>query len=157
MMSGTNDQALNDLIAYIKENIPITSHMGVESLHYQDQELSLQVPLSPNKNDKSTAFAGSLSALAMITGWGLTTLLIQDKGWRSDVVIYHNEIHYRKPVAGDFYAVAKLHRKKQLDTFYQSLEAKGKGRLLVDVSIYEKNSDSHSVNCECAYAASITS
>ena len=65
--------AADALIAAMREEMPLLAFMGVEVEACDGHSLTLQAPLAPNRNDKGTAFAGSLASLSTVTGWALLT------------------------------------------------------------------------------------
>ena len=62
------------------------------------EHLELAAPLAPNINDKGTAFAGSISSLLVLAGWGLVTLRLRDAGIRAEVVVSESQTQYKRPV-----------------------------------------------------------
>src|SRR5215207_4224498 len=82
--------------------IPITRAMGVSVEHYDGERLVLGAPLEANINHLGTAFGGSLNALAVLSGYGLLWLELQDTDCH--IVIRESSISYERPVTGDLRA-----------------------------------------------------
>lgn len=123
------------LVAQIRGDIPLTSAMQVQATEYDGQRLVLRVPLYANINDKATAFAGSIAALANLTGWTLLTLWVEERFGPCQVAVYHSDIRYRKPIKADFSAEVSLPAAEVLSVFEQTLEAKGKAKISLEVRL----------------------
>ena len=72
--------------------IPLTQTMGIKVIAYGDRQLTLKAPLQPNINHKSTAFGGSLYSIAVLSGWGLLFLLLQEQELSGQIVIARSEV-----------------------------------------------------------------
>ena len=81
--------------------IPIAAAMGVEIASFADDELAVRAGLDPNINLHGTAFAGSLYAIAALTGWGLAWLKLRDAGLDRRIVLAEGRIEYLRAVAED--------------------------------------------------------
>ncbi|HSG91247.1 MAG TPA: YiiD C-terminal domain-containing protein [Pseudomonadales bacterium] len=79
--------------------IPLTAAMGLEPLTFDGETLVIGADLAPNVNVHGTAFAGSLYAIAALSGWGLVHLCLQRAGVDGSIVIADGHIRYLKPVA----------------------------------------------------------
>ena len=157
-----DEPALHAFFTKLREEIPLTAHMGFEQFHYDLKSLSITAALAPNHNDKGTAFAGSLSATANLCGWGLITLLLEelteelaeelleeraeesaqesaaDRLDRAfDVVIRDSRLEYFLPVTRDFTVTAEFAADADIDSFVEKLKAKGKARMDVVVTVME--------------------
>lgn len=144
-MNRSQAEAL--LQAYIHKHIPLTQHLGFERLQYDAGQLHIHCQLAPNRNDKGTAFAGSLSAAATLAGWGLVSLLLKttlsdpttpqtslDAGY--DVVIRDSHNEYLKPVTQDFVVRAQLSADSATRAkFIQQLQQRGKARIGAEVVV----------------------
>ena len=51
--------------------IPLVEHLGIRIRGETATSLTLVLPFAPNRNDKNTAFAGSLYSGLVLAGWGL--------------------------------------------------------------------------------------
>ncbi len=79
MSGGARAARMQRFEARLREDIPLTNHLGFQRLEYDGASLAIHAALQPNHNDKGTAFAGSLSACANLCGWGLITLFLEDR------------------------------------------------------------------------------
>jgi thioesterase domain-containing protein len=78
---------------------------------YSSGRLELAAPLAPNLNDKGTAFAGSISSMLVLAGWGLVTLHLREAGIQAEVVVSKSETDYKRPVRAELRGVAEADAK----------------------------------------------
>jgi thioesterase domain-containing protein len=102
-MSTTN--LLHDTGLFLHEQIPLTRAMGVQVEAYDKEQLIVTAPLAPNHNHVGTAFGGSLSAIATLTGYCMLWLLLGDR--ESHIVIRNSSMNYRRPVRQGIRAVCR--------------------------------------------------
>lgn len=119
----------------LDHEIPLARAIGLAVARYDVAGLALRAPLAPNTNHKSTAFAGSLNAVATLAGWGFVWLVLRERGLRGTVVIHESAIQYRLPVRDDFVALCRAPQPEQLDAFVAALRRRGKARLALAVEI----------------------
>lgn len=84
--------------------IPISKAMGIHVIAFNDDVFDVRAALAPNINVHGTAFAGSLYAVAALTGWGMTWLQLKTRAIDASIVIASGNIDYSKPVAEDINA-----------------------------------------------------
>ncbi len=120
---------LNEITGYIHRNIPITAHLGVRVKAYDQKSVTLSAPLKPNLNHRKTAFGGSLSALAILSGWALLHLKLREKGIRCRLVIQKSTFEFSEPVDDDFEAVCSLPPNEQVEKFLRTLERHKRARI----------------------------
>lgn len=129
---GTDPQ---QFLSWLHRSIPLTSAMQIERLEYDGRELRMYVPLAPNVNDKGTGFGGSISALATLAGWSLTTLYLRGQGLDCDVVIADAQQSYKAPVKGAFYARVRLPDSDDLTHLTDRIAERGRGRLDLEIDV----------------------
>lgn len=142
--------AAESLIHAMREQMPLLAFMGVEVTACSGRSLTLHAPLAPNRNDKGTAFAGSLASLSTVTGWALLTLWTQAQGLSCQVAVFHTEIRYRRPIVQLFEATAILPDDKTLTAVRDQLLAKGKAR--VTLSAVVTSAEGEAVEQTASYA-----
>jgi len=123
-----------ELTRKIRDAIPLSATMQFSIEHLQAGEIRVTAPLSPNINIHGTGFAGSLYSIAVLTGWALCTQLIDEAGIDADLVVARAEISYRAPVNGDIECRCNADV-AQREAFLQAIHERGKGKLLLDISI----------------------
>lgn len=113
--------------------IPITRALGVRVEHYDGERLVLSAPLAENVNHLGTAFGGSLNALAVLSGYGLLWLELQDT--ECHIVIRRSSISYERPVRGELRATCARPEAETLRQFKQTFHEKGKARIALSATI----------------------
>jgi thioesterase domain-containing protein len=113
--------------------IPITRAMGVRVESYDRERLVLTAPLQPNVNHLCTAFGGSLNSVAVLSGYGLLWLELQDTDCH--IVIRDSSISYDHPVAGEIRAICVRPEADTLAQFKKHFLQKGKARIALYATI----------------------
>ncbi len=103
-----NTNAAATLQRLLHNEIPLSRAMGIRVTRYDGTSLQLAAPLGPNINHKATAFGGSLYSLAVLCGWGLLHLKLEEAGMHKHIVIQESSIRYVLPVAEDMLAECRM-------------------------------------------------
>jgi len=131
---------LDDLQATLAKHMPICSAMELRVEGWQDGQLSMSMPLEPNRNHQYSAFAGSLSALCTITGWGTVFMLLKQEGLDGNIVIRRSTIRYRRPVVdAQFVATGLPIALDASDYFFELMRSKDRSKLDVSVEIADED------------------
>jgi thioesterase domain-containing protein len=125
----------NRLQRYLFQQIPVSRALVVLVQEASLNEILITAPLAPNVNHHGTAFGGSVSAVAILSGWSLVYVRLEAEDQSPTVVIQHNETRYLKPIEGKFAARARLTHPEKWPHFLQSLSRHGKARTIVKVEI----------------------
>ncbi len=88
--------------------IPISRHMGITVDAYDGQSLTLTAPLANNINHQESAFGGSLFSVAVLAGWGLMQLKLNELALDCNTVVAGGETVYLRPVFGELICTATL-------------------------------------------------
>jgi thioesterase domain-containing protein len=117
------------------ENIAPALALGFSVADYSNGILELAAPLEANINDKETAFAGSISSLLVLAGWGAITLRLQEAGITAEVMVVENRVEYRRAVRSKLQA-----RTEQFDaeTLLADLSARQRGRVGITIRLYSE-------------------
>lgn len=136
-MADMDERQLQEqsLQATLRHEIPLSGAMGLEVAGYDGESLTLRAPLAPNINHKSTAFAGSLNAVATLTGWGLIWLITHEQRLPSVIVIQEHTTRYLRPVGQDFAATCHAPPARQIERFLTALRQRGRARLPLTIEI----------------------
>ncbi len=125
----------DDFLQQLYQQVPLTKAMQVQWQSYDHHSLVFKVPLAPNRNDKNTAFAGSITALASITGWALLTLWLQEQKLFLPVAIYDAHFLFQKPITGDFSARVSLPTESELSLITETIHKNKNARVNLAVDI----------------------
>ncbi len=93
-----------ELLEYVRANLPLASAMGVSVVVAGDESVELHFPLAPNLNHERTAFGGSLAAAGMLAAWSLIWLQTRRITPPPRLVIAESQMRFIRPVDGDFIA-----------------------------------------------------
>src|SRR5438067_12786961 len=102
----------------LHSKIPITRAMGVRVENYDGARLVLSAPLAANVNHLGTAFGGSLNALAVLSGYGLLWLELQEADCH--IVIRESTIYYDHTVRGEIRATCVRPEAELIAKFMQT-------------------------------------
>ena len=127
------EQAMQQLEQLIVEEMPITQHLEFSLAADDDGRLRASAPLEPNANHMGTAFGGSLSMLATVTGWAmmhqLVTEKMEDMRRRVEVIIQESDIEYLKPVCENISVICEPPDEDAVKRFQKMLDRWGRARL----------------------------
>ena len=123
------EQALKHLEQLIMQEMPITEHLQFSLSPKEDGCLCASAPLKPNANHMGTAFGGSLSMLATVTGWAMMHQLVDNMKQQVEVIIQESDIEYLKPVCENISVVCERPNQDALDRFQAMLDRWGRARL----------------------------
>ena len=129
------DPTIAQVEAYMREHIPLSGDMGVRVLDSGPDRVVLEAPLGPNLNHRSTAFGGSVAAVAMLAGWALVHFRLRAEGLRAETVIPRGDIRYDAPIHGQFRALCARVADGPWQRFSKALTKHGKGRIGVVVTV----------------------
>ena len=120
---------------YLHTHIPLSLHLGARLIEAGPDVVRIRAPLAPNLNHRGTAFGGSLSALAILSGWTWLYLNLQAEGFDGRIVIQSNTMEYVAPAQGDFTAICRAPTAERWEHFRRMLRERGKGRLELDADV----------------------
>ncbi len=126
---------LDETTRYIREHIPIASHLGAAVEAWDGASVRLSAPLAANLNHRSTAFGGSLSALAILSGWTLLHLALRARGIDAQVIIQRSEMDFDAPVTGDLAVTSALPAAARWERFLATLARHRRARVRVSGTV----------------------
>lgn len=118
----------------VRQQIPVTHHLGFTLDHHDSGEMTMRAPLAMNSNDKGTFFAGSQAALLALAGWALTTLEAEQVTAPVDVLAAESSLKHREPAAFDVRLTARADP-EALERFRGRLAERGRASLTVTVEL----------------------
>lgn len=122
---------VDEITRYLREHIPPAVHLGAIVDSHDGATLRLSAPLAANLNHRSTAFGGSLSAIAILSGWTLVHLALRERGVEARVVIQRSGVEFDEPVDGDFSAASTLPSARDWERFLETLRRHRRARVTV--------------------------
>jgi thioesterase domain-containing protein len=141
-LTGCEKTVVRSLVDYLRANIPLATYMDIRAGHTQPDSLTLEAPLTPNWNDKGTAFGGSLATLCTLGGWTMMSLICRELNCEVDIVIARSEIRYLRPVNEDpFVATAMRPELELVSQFGHELESTGWATLEFAVVVQDSGKD----------------
>lgn len=124
-----------ELEHYLHTHIPISQAMAISVVTATTALVELHAPLEPNVNHRSTAFGGSVAAVAVLAGWSLLRLHLDDVSPVPQIVIQRSVVDYTAPVRSEFTAVCRRPSGEQLERFMDAFTRRGRGRLSLAVEV----------------------
>src|SRR5262245_21939832 len=141
---------LGELQAMLEREIPMCAQMGIRVHNGESGSLIMRMPLDPNRNHQQTAFAGSLSALCTIAGWGSVFLLLRELDRGGSIVIRRGAIRYQEPVnCPEILAHCLPVSAEARQYFLEMLDDKGQAKL--DVTVEVAGTDGPAVSFHGSY------
>lgn len=123
----------------LHDSIPLTRAMQLTVTDYDGERLLLSAPLAPNVNDKGTAFGGSLYNIAVLCGWCMLRLKLNEAGLeQKNIVIQEANIRYLLPVSGELQAECRI-VPEALQDLLQALQRRSRARISLTVVIRQQN------------------
>jgi len=131
---------MQDLVDYLRQHVPLTRHIDIHAGRINQQWFELCAPLTPNLNDKRTAFGGTLATLCTLSGWCVASLLCREASLKVDIAVTDSHIRYRLPVTSDPIAARAFFPKvAEADNFIKHLNAHGAARLSLRAELRTAN------------------
>jgi thioesterase domain-containing protein len=131
-----------ELQSFIHENIPLAEKAGFTIDTASSEKVILQGPYHLNHNHHGTVFGGSISVIAVLTGWILVREIAETLSPGADIVISRQNLEYLQPLSGDFTAESVVPHKSELESFSRYLREKGRARMKVTVHVCLKGENS---------------
>jgi thioesterase domain-containing protein len=129
----------DEVKSYLYNNIPLAKAMDVEVIDISKDSLTLKAPLSSNCNMHGTAFGGSLSSIALLTGWShIHTRLDGEWLTKGELVIAEANVIFSRPVDTDLVSRAYI-TPENFNEFVENYKLKGKAKVEVDIEVLTDN------------------
>ena len=149
-ISSALSPLLVELQATLEREIPMCAQMGIRVHDGGAGGLVMRMPLDPNRNHQHSAFAGSLSALCTIAGWGFVYTLLRELGRCGSIVIRRGAIRYQEPVTTPQILARCLPVTAEARQYFlEMLDDKGQAKL--DVTVEVAGSDGPAVSFHGSY------
>jgi thioesterase domain-containing protein len=125
-----------DLEQYLHRHIPISAAMGITVVAASEESVQLRAALTPNLNHRSTAFGGSVGALAVLAGWSVLRIGLDHATPIPQIVIQRSSVEYAAPIYSDFEATCRRPSAEKWNRFMQAFTRRGRGRLRLAVDVH---------------------
>ncbi|TBR36715.1 MULTISPECIES: YiiD C-terminal domain-containing protein [Dyella] len=142
-----------ELVEFIRTHIPLAHTMDLRYVHAEPGRLTLSAPLAPNINDKGCAFGGSLVSLMTLGGWAMVELALRARDWDCDVFVAESTVKYLAPVWEDLVCESVLSPHSDWDTFFSTLNARGRARIEVASTIAGESPDKPAATLRARFVA----
>ena len=124
------------LVEYLRQHVPLTRQIDISAGRHCEQWFELCAPLTPNLNDKQTAFGGTLATLCTLSGWCIVSHICREAGFKVDIAVTESHIRYHRAVTMDPVAAhAFFPDPLTQQAFFQALREHGKARIEVSARI----------------------
>jgi thioesterase domain-containing protein len=121
--------------------MPVTQRLGVRLVEIRHGAVSLRAPFAANTNHAGTAFAGSLNAIATLSGWATVWLLLREREIQAQVVIQDSAVRYLRPVTGDFETLCTPPSQDAIAHLVTAVTRRGKGRIELAIAVRDHQGD----------------
>lgn len=138
----------------MRDELPMARFMDIRVVDAGPGGLSLACAPGPNVNLHGTMFGGSIGALALLAGWGLVRMHLRERGIEPDVVVQRTLTEYVSPIYEAGVARAVTPEAEEWNRFVQTLERKGKGRILIEVHVSPAGDSSAAALMDAWFVAS---
>lgn len=95
----------------------------------------LTAPIAGNRNDKGTAFAGSLLSAAALAGWALVSCICAAESIDVEVALQASDARFLAPGRANLRAVARAPEEAALVKLKRMLTRGGRGRVEITVAV----------------------
>lgn len=143
----------HELEALLHERIPLTQALGCKVISAGIEGVRLRAPLALNVNPHGTAFAGSLSSLALVAGWAWMLVSLRAENQEGAVVVRRCEIDYLSPVTGEFECLCPPPEAAAWGRFLSTLAKRRRARLDLTPQLSQIDGIAR-VRARCEYAVS---
>ena len=127
-----------ELTAHLHEAIPLTAVMGFRALEVSWDAAVLAAPFENNRNHHGTFFGGSLTSLALLTGYAALRCRLQILERRCQIVIRRSTYSYERPARGEARARAEIDPRGWQDLL-DSLERRGGGKITLEATVTDSS------------------
>ena len=104
---------INTYQQLVRKTIPLTEYMDWQIKALSPMKIHCAIKLEPNINIHGTAFAGSIYASAMATGWTLMKCWYDSNQYQAELVAAEANIKYLLPVTEDFACFAEINAENE--------------------------------------------
>jgi thioesterase domain-containing protein len=119
-----------------REEIPLSTHLGVRLERISPQGVEVRAPLEPNRNHMGTGFAGSMLAAASLAGWA-TVIAVLGRIEGVNVVLQETQASFLEPVTGEFRVRATAPDLSARERFLDAWRRRGRARITIAIEVIQ--------------------
>ncbi|WP_321314938.1 YiiD C-terminal domain-containing protein [Halarcobacter sp.] len=129
---------LEDLQKKLYSEIPLTKYMQLKFTLVNEESLISTAPLTPNINDKGTAFAGSLSTLVTISAWSVCYLIVKKLAYKNAMIaVIKSDTSYRAPVTDTLNCETIFPKEEEIELLKDKLKKKKSASIKINSNIFQ--------------------
>lgn len=128
----------SEFLPWLRQAIPLTAHMGIKDLQWQEQSLVAELALAPLVNDKGTGFGGGVAGLATLLGWCYVTLALDEHSQRCPVVVKESSNRFTAPITDDFLMRCWCEKEQGLEAFLNAYAERGKASIDLNLEVRQE-------------------
>ena len=129
--------AAQELERKIRAAIPLSDAMQFSIDRLDPDKIQVSAPLEPNINIHGTGFAGSIYAVAVLSGWALCRHIMEMLEMDGDLVVAKAEIAYRAPITSTMECKCHVDTEAR-DNFIEGFTQLGKGKMELQVEVGDR-------------------
>jgi thioesterase domain-containing protein len=128
-------QLAADVTALLQSEIPLTKAIGFRISDWDGETVTLAAPLPPNINHADTAFGGSISTMAILAGYGLLYILLQERKLSTRILIQRSATEFVRPIDTEIVSTACCPAPAVLEEFLETLKRKRRAKLAIESKV----------------------
>ena len=137
-MTDKYQQHSERLNRFIQKHLPLVVCMGLKIDNYDGQQLIVSAPLSLNRNDKKTAFGGSIFNLCVTNTIGLAFIKCFEVGLNPNIVVAKADIEYLLPITSEsIKSICISPQANAWQNFFKRFEEQGKASITLQSVVAE--------------------
>lgn len=126
-------QLCHRLYQEIYKRIPLSEKMGIKLTRFDEDQLETKMSLGGNANAYASMFAGSSYCQAVLTGWSLLWLSLNEMKMDAEIVLIDGSIRHRRPIQGECKAVSLRKQLRGLPKAFTAGHSRTRFKLAVDL------------------------
>jgi thioesterase domain-containing protein len=127
------------LQTFMDDKVPVTKAMEISVVQSDETGTIFKASIEANINDKGVAFGGSLFSVASLASWAVVDHLLKQHNLDAKIFVHTAESKFLASVTQDFTVICKRPEDNDIDSFFEMIKRKGRGRLTITAQIHENN------------------
>ena len=127
----------SEFLPWLYQAIPLSAHMGIKGLGWQQDTLVADLSLAPLVNDKGTGFGGGVTGFATLLGWCYVTLILDETNQRCPVVVKESSNRFTAPITEDFSMRCWCEDEQGLEAFLKDFAERRRASLNLKIEVHQ--------------------